>query len=171
MNDEIVDTAEGPVPMNIATISAGFEKGDFLVREEQGNRVYFDFFEEVSGRTNIRDGNFSSIRDHGCCFRCHLDVPSYLPCRSYLPVALSIQQAFNYISNKGYARMSREDEKHWVDLMNVIHDSVKGGMKYNTGTLLMVLSRPVNTDGVPAVDKKEVIKTKTPSKDSKVMNP
>lgn len=34
--------------MNIATISAGFEKGDFLVREEQGNRVYFDFFEEVS---------------------------------------------------------------------------------------------------------------------------
>ena len=35
-------------PMNIATISAGFEKGDFLVREEQGNRVYFDFFEEVS---------------------------------------------------------------------------------------------------------------------------
>jgi hypothetical protein len=37
-----------PSPMNIATISAGFEKGDFLVREEQGNRVYFDFFEEVS---------------------------------------------------------------------------------------------------------------------------
>lgn len=39
--------------------------------------------------------------------------------------------------------MSREDEKHWVDLMNVIHTSVKGGMKYNTGVLLMVLSRPV----------------------------
>lgn len=37
-----------PTPMNISTISAGFEKGDFLVREEQGNRVYFDFFEEVS---------------------------------------------------------------------------------------------------------------------------
>ena len=55
-------------------------------------------------------------------------------------------QAFNYISNKGYARMSREDEKHWVDLMNVIHDSVKGGMKYNTGTLLMVLSRPFNKE-------------------------
>ena len=35
-----------PAAMNIATISAGFEKGDFLVREEQGNRVYFDFFEE-----------------------------------------------------------------------------------------------------------------------------
>lgn len=35
-------------PMNIATISAGFEKGDFLVREEKGNRIYFDFFEEVS---------------------------------------------------------------------------------------------------------------------------
>lgn len=40
-----------------------------------------------------------------------------------------LPQAFNYISNKGYARMSREDEKHWVDLMNVIHDSVKGGKR------------------------------------------
>lgn len=39
--------------MNIATISAGFEKGDFLVREEQGNRVYFDFFEEVRRRVEI----------------------------------------------------------------------------------------------------------------------
>ena len=45
--DETPTMAE-PGPMNIATISAGFEKGDFLVREEQGNRVYFDFFEEVS---------------------------------------------------------------------------------------------------------------------------
>jgi hypothetical protein len=40
-------TISDSTPMNIATISAGFEKGDFLVREEQGNRVYFDFFEEV----------------------------------------------------------------------------------------------------------------------------
>jgi hypothetical protein len=47
MDDEIIVAPEGPSPMNIATISAGFEKGDFLVREEQGNRVYFDFFEEV----------------------------------------------------------------------------------------------------------------------------
>jgi hypothetical protein len=39
--------------------------------------------------------------------------------------------------------MSPEDEKEWIELMNVIHDSVKGGMKYNTGTLLMVLSRPL----------------------------
>lgn len=67
--------------------------------------------------------------------------------------------------------MSRDDEKHWVDLMNVIHDSVKGGMKYNTGTLLMVLSRPVNPDALPVTDKKEAVKTKTPSKDGKVMNP
>jgi hypothetical protein len=48
-------TANDSSPMNIATISAGFEKGDFLVREEQGNRVYFDFFEEVrGGRTQHR---------------------------------------------------------------------------------------------------------------------
>ena len=82
-----------------------------------------------------------------------------------------MKQAFNYISNKGYARMNREDEKHWVDLMNVIHDSVKGGMKYNTGTLLMVLSRPVPSDGTGDKDKL-VSKTKTPSKvDSKTLNP
>ena len=54
MNDEIIDVTEGPFPMNIATISAGFEKGDFLVREEQGNRVYFDFFEEVCFRVPRR---------------------------------------------------------------------------------------------------------------------
>ena len=50
MNDEKAPDAG---PMNIATISAGFEKGDFLVREEQGNRVYFDFFEEVSGSVRV----------------------------------------------------------------------------------------------------------------------
>ena len=71
---------QGKRPVNIATISAGFEKGDFLVREEQGNRVYFDFFEE----------------------------------------------AFNYIANKGYSRMPRDEEKEWIELMNIIHDSVKG---------------------------------------------
>jgi hypothetical protein len=43
-----ISSSASSAPMNIATISAGFEKGDFLVREEQGNRVYFDFFEEVS---------------------------------------------------------------------------------------------------------------------------
>lgn len=65
--------------------------------------------------------------------------------------------------------MSREDEKHWVDLMNVIHDSVKGGMKYNTGTLLMVLSRPVGDSGS---DKNDAAKAKTPAKvDSKILNP
>jgi hypothetical protein len=47
MVPETKTTPPDASPMNIATISAGFEKGDFLVREEQGNRVYFDFFEEV----------------------------------------------------------------------------------------------------------------------------
>lgn len=53
------------------------------------------------------------------------------------------EEAFNYIANKGYARMGPEEEKEWIELMNIIHDSVKGGMKYNTGTLLMVMTRPV----------------------------
>lgn len=63
--------------------------------------------------------------------------------------------------------MSREDEKHWVDLMNVIHDSVKGGMKYNTGTLLMVLSRPVSPElAMAALEKMEKSgkKSGTPAK-------
>ena len=34
-------------PTLIASISAGFEKGDYLVREEKGSNVYFDFFEEA----------------------------------------------------------------------------------------------------------------------------
>jgi hypothetical protein len=72
--------------------------------------------------------------------------------------------------------MSREDEKHWVDLMNVIHDSVKGGMKYNTGTLLMVLSRPVTDAQIVAAEKTEKppkTKQMTPSKHEtpKVLNP
>lgn len=34
-------------PQLIATISAGFEKGDYLIREEEGSNTYFDFFEEA----------------------------------------------------------------------------------------------------------------------------
>jgi hypothetical protein len=69
--------------------------------------------------------------------------------------------------------MSREDEKHWVDLMNVIHDSVKGGMKYNTGTLLMVLSRAVTSETMAdAKHEKPPKKINTPVKtDSKNLNP
>ena len=69
--------------------------------------------------------------------------------------------------------MSREDEKHWVDLMNVIHDSVKGGMKYNTGTLLMVLNRPVTEAQMASTDKTEKPpkKQQTPSKADKSLNP
>ena len=87
-------------PRCIATISAGFEKGDFLVREEKGQRVYFDFFEE----------------------------------------------AFNYIAYKGYIRMKGDDEKEWLDTMNNVHASVKGGMKYNTGKLLMVLYKSLASE-------------------------
>eukprot|EP00578_Thalassiosira_sp_NH16_P021865 CAMPEP_0181095346 /NCGR_PEP_ID=MMETSP1071-20121207/10469_1 /TAXON_ID=35127 /ORGANISM="Thalassiosira sp., Strain NH16" /LENGTH=271 /DNA_ID=CAMNT_0023177719 /DNA_START=67 /DNA_END=882 /DNA_ORIENTATION=+ len=34
-------------PQLIATISAGFAKGDYLLREERGSNLYFDFFEEA----------------------------------------------------------------------------------------------------------------------------
>ena len=87
----------GSPVISIATISSGFEKGDFLVREEKGQRVYFDFFEE----------------------------------------------AFNYVAYKGYIRMRGDAEREWMETMNNVHASVKGGMKYNTGHLLMVLYKPL----------------------------
>ena len=34
----------------------------------------------------------------------------------------------------------------WMDTMNAVHASVKGGMKYNTGKLLMVLYRPIEIE-------------------------
>lgn len=96
---------------------AGFEKGDFLVREEQGNRVYFDFFEEVS--TVL-------------CVQCIHSSPN-AACQTQRALLYAIHacdfQAFNYISNKGYSRMPKDEEKQWMELMTIIHDSVKGGMK------------------------------------------
>jgi hypothetical protein len=57
MNDDTIEIQKSAA-MNIATISAGFEKGDFLVREEQGNRVYFDFFEEVGLSCMLKKSEF-----------------------------------------------------------------------------------------------------------------
>ena len=55
------------------------------------------------------------------------------------------------------------------------NDFVHSGMKYNTGTLLMVLSRPVTDAQISASDKMEKPpkKQNTPSKpdNSKVLNP
>lgn len=39
--------------------------------------------------------------------------------------------------------MMGDEEKEWLDTMNMVHSSVKGGMKYNTGKLLMVLYKPL----------------------------
>jgi hypothetical protein len=39
------------------------------------------------------------------------------------------EEAFNYIAYKGYIRMPKEDESEWMDTMNAVHASVKGGMK------------------------------------------
>ena len=114
--------------MNIATISSGFEKGDFLVREEKGQRVY------VSSSLLI----MTTSSWYGTEF-------------TFAPVFVLLQfdffeEAFNYIAYKGYIRMSGDDEKEWIDTMNNVHSSVKGGMKYNTGKLLMVLYKPLLSD-------------------------
>ena len=80
-------------PLLIATISAGFDKGDYLIREERGQNVYFDFFEE----------------------------------------------AYNYASTKGFKRMSKHEEDEYMSIVRRAHKSVPGGIRYNTGRLLMVL--------------------------------
>eukprot|EP00558_Chaetoceros_sp_UNC1202_P014483 CAMPEP_0197233778 /NCGR_PEP_ID=MMETSP1429-20130617/1758_1 /TAXON_ID=49237 /ORGANISM="Chaetoceros sp., Strain UNC1202" /LENGTH=147 /DNA_ID=CAMNT_0042692089 /DNA_START=98 /DNA_END=541 /DNA_ORIENTATION=- len=90
------------VPINVASISSGFEKGDFLVREAKGQRVYFDFFEE----------------------------------------------AFNYLANKGFARMKGEESEDWIDAISTSHNSIPNGTRYNTGQLLMVLSKPVDVNTI-----------------------
>jgi len=82
-------------PLLIATISAGFDKGDYLIREERGQNVYFDFFEE----------------------------------------------AFNYATTKGFARMSKHEEDEYMSIVRRAHKSVPGGIRYNTGRLLMVLCK------------------------------
>ncbi len=74
MNDTIIES-EQSITMNIATISAGFEKGDFLVREEQGNRVYFDFFEEVCLLC-------APVPDR-CSDRCSFSFVGFLPCHVF----------------------------------------------------------------------------------------
>ena len=84
-----------PYPHIIATISAGFEKGDYLIREEKGSNIYFDFFEE----------------------------------------------AYNFISTKGYARMSPVEEAEYKSIIAMAHGSVPGGMRFNSGRLLMVLKK------------------------------
>merc|ERR1719162_1658290 len=58
-------------------------------------------------------------------------------------ISAGFEEAFNYIAAKGYSRMPRGEEGEWMDLMESVHASVKGGMKYNTGRLLMVLQKPL----------------------------
>ena len=53
------------------------------------------------------------------------------------------EEAFNYIAYKGYIRMRGDDEQEWLDTMNHVHAGVKGGMKYNTGKLLLVMYKPL----------------------------
>lgn len=69
-------------------------------------------------------------------------------------------QAFNYAAGRGFTRMGKEAEREWVELLKAINESVKGGMKYNTGNLLMVLTRPVPAQPSHA----ELIATKAPKK-------
>jgi hypothetical protein len=66
-------------------------------------------------------------------------IVSFSPHKQYFGF---FEEAFNYIANKGYARMSMDDEEEWKDTLNYAYDSVEGEMK--SGKLLMVLRRSVS---------------------------
>ena len=71
MDNEIAPPSGGydpkVTPMSIATISSGFEKGDFLVREEKGQRVVSQKF-SLSGCCNF-DIHCQCLIDSNC-FTC-----------------------------------------------------------------------------------------------------
>ena len=60
-------------------------------------------------------------------------IVSFSPHKQYFDF---FEEAFNYIANKGYARMGKEDEAEWMDTLNEANAS-------ETGKLLTVLQRPV----------------------------
>ena len=69
---------------------------------------------------------------------------------NFLPFLNSLSQ----VANKGYVRLTGEDEEDWMGVFSEAHNSVKGGTRYNTGKLLMVLTKPVDTANVFAVEDK-----------------
>lgn len=58
-------------------------------------------------------------------------------------------------------KVSGEEEDSWMTIFSDAHNSVKGGMRYNTGKLLMVLTKPVDIAAVFASDDKSDSKTQT----------
>ena len=50
--------------------------------------------------------------------------------------------------------MSGEEKKDWEDIFDEAHTSIKGGMRYNTGKLLMVLTKPVDIAAAFATEEK-----------------
>lgn len=136
---------EKKVPINLATISSGFEKGDFLVREEKGQRVYFDFFEEAFNYVSFWNifplPLFASILPSQLLMMCTNIVWIFLP------------RIESQVANKGYTKLSGDEEDDWLKTFSEAHNSVKGGMRYNTGKLLMVLTKPVDIAAVYSDEK------------------
>ena len=148
-------------PKCIATISAGFEKGDFLVREEKGQRVYFDFFEEAfnyiaaKGYSRMPRGEEGEWMDLMVSERA--EAPRGAERRGARARARAWARRRLQWMCGGLAsaddRRSSVPSHHSPRVCCVlptplssqesVHASVKGGMKYNTGRLLMVLQKPL----------------------------
>jgi hypothetical protein len=89
---------KGHVPFTIATISAGFEKGDFLVREEQGARIYFDFVSIEYNRVCLSIINVAS--NPPLCTRPFVTSNIYIYIQTYLSIYLP---TFRYTSILHYS--------------------------------------------------------------------
>jgi len=60
-----------------------------------------------------------------------------------------LEDAINYMSRRGYARMKKEDEEEWIKLIGRAHGVVKIGptkkkQRYRKGKLVMILSKEIN---------------------------
>jgi len=53
--------------------------------------------------------------------------------------------------------MGYEEEAEWMDLMNIAHSSIKGGTRFNSGKLLVVLSRPVDFNQINDNRNKKIV--------------
>lgn len=125
-------------PINVATVYASSSNGNFVVRCNK-ELCSFDFFEDVRVSQQVSFDFPISFR------RCALTSNYSFP-----------KQAFNFLSQKGYARMCREEEKDWVSLF--LRAAEKVGKVPSGSDLLLVMGRPITSEQfpVPSVSSSEM---------------
>lgn len=97
-----------PPRIRVATISSGYKKANFFVREDVDQRIYFH----------------------------------------------DLEDAISYMGRRGFAKMSREDEREWMALLGRAHKTVKAGpnkkkQRYRKGKLVLVMFKPIRDVPLP----------------------